>query len=154
MIDTESPAEKAAEEAKMKEMASQLPTLQAAMATTLADAKAGKLGASTTMTKGGVKVITLTKGTGAAMQTGETAKVNYIGTLLDGTKFDDSFSRGATLDFPVGVGRMIPGFDEAVGTMTHGTKAVIVVPSALGYGDQANGPIPAKSDLAFYIELL
>ena len=56
------------------------------------------------------------------------------------------------IEFPVGVGNVIPGWDEALTMLPEGTKATLFIPSNLAYGDQQSGPIPANSDLVFYIE--
>jgi len=80
--------------------------------------------------------------------------VNYYGTLMDGTRFDDSWSRGQDFSFPVGQSQVIKGWDEGVLNFPVGTKATLFIPYALAYGEAGSPPtIPAKSDLVFYIEV-
>ncbi|NJD59729.1 MAG: FKBP-type peptidyl-prolyl cis-trans isomerase [Anaerolineae bacterium] len=93
-------------------------------------------------------------GDGAAAKAGDTVSVNYTGWLEDGTKFDSSLDRGQTFDFPLGSGQVIPGWDEGVqGMQVNGTR-LLVIPPTLGYGSQANGPIPANSTLIFEVQLV
>jgi FKBP-type peptidyl-prolyl cis-trans isomerase FkpA len=95
-----------------------------------------------------VDVEMLTPGTGASPTIADVALVNYKGTLPDGKVFD----QGERAVFPLqGV---IPGFTKALEQMQRGGKYRIVIPWQLGYGDKASGPIPAKSDLTFEVELL
>jgi peptidylprolyl isomerase len=78
-------------------------------------------------------------------QKGSKVKVHYIGTLNDGSEFDNSYKRGATLDFEVGGGQMIKGFDDAVLEMEVGQKKTVTIPPAEAYGeysDEANIMVP------------
>jgi peptidylprolyl isomerase len=93
------------------------------------------------------------EGKGIPVQSGEQVAVHYYGCLTDGSMFDTSLNGGEPLAFPVGVGQMIPGFDEGVSVLKHGSKAYLFLPPALAYGDQENGAIPANSELIFYIEI-
>lgn len=121
--------------------------------TTLAkDFAAGKM-ANVQTTASGLKYVILKEGTGSVVGN-KFAFVNYYGCLKDGKKFDESFERGSPFIFPVGVGQVIPGWDEGVGLLKEGSTAVLLVPSALGYGATDKGTIPANSDLVFYIEVL
>ncbi|MCC6460212.1 MAG: FKBP-type peptidyl-prolyl cis-trans isomerase [Saprospiraceae bacterium] len=113
----------------------------------------GKLAGLTT-TGSGLKVLIEDKGSGAAVNKGEKVKVHYYGCLADGTMFDNSYQRGEPYEFPAGVGQMIKGFDEGVMLLNHGGKGFFFIPSSLGYGDSANGPIPAKAELIFFVEVL
>ncbi|HRE80247.1 MAG TPA: FKBP-type peptidyl-prolyl cis-trans isomerase, partial [Opitutaceae bacterium] len=82
----------------------------------------------------------------------QTVEVHYHGTLLDGSVFDSSVERGETISFPVtGV---IPGWVEALQLMPVGSKWKLFIPPALGYGNRAQGPIPAGSLLIFEVELV
>ena len=105
-------------------------------------------------TESGLQYEDIVEGTGASPKVGQTVKVHYTGTLTDGTKFDSSVDRGQPFDFTIGVGRVIRGWDEGVMTMKVGGKRTLVIPPSLGYGSQANGPIPANSTLIFEVELL
>ena len=79
--------------------------------------------------------------------------VRYVGALYDGTPFDSSWSRGdAPISFPLN--QVVPGFAQGIQGMAAGGRRVIVIPPALGYGDQAQGPIPAGSTLVFVVDLV
>ncbi|KAL2071874.1 hypothetical protein VTL71DRAFT_13109 [Oculimacula yallundae] len=81
--------------------------------------------------------------------------VNYNGTLTDGTVFDSTYSAtGATpFAFEIGAGKVIKGWELGLLDMCIGDQRKLTIPPALGYGDHANGPIPANSTLIFYTEL-
>jgi FKBP-type peptidyl-prolyl cis-trans isomerase len=94
-------------------------------------------------------------GTGVQPKKGQTVLVHYTGWLADGTKFDSSRDRGTPLDFPVGVGKVIKGWDEAIAAMKVGEKRTLVIPSALGYGSEGySNLIPPNSTLVFKVELV
>ncbi|HRP92755.1 MAG TPA: FKBP-type peptidyl-prolyl cis-trans isomerase, partial [Ignavibacteriaceae bacterium] len=76
------------------------------------------------------------------------------GFLLDGTKFDSSVERDEPFTFVAGVGQVIPGWDEGVQLMKKGSKARLIVPSNLAYGDRDLGKIPPNSTLIFDVEVL
>ena len=123
--------------------------------TTIAkDFGAGKFPANVQTLPSGLKIAVLKEGTGALPKKGEVVLVNYYGALKTGVKFDESFTRGEPISFPLGAGQVIPGWDQGLATMKEGSIAVLFVPAALGYGERAQGPIPANSDLVFYVELL
>jgi len=96
----------------------------------------------------------LVVGTGATAATGDSVTVNYVGTLANGTKFDSSYDRNQPFTFRLGAGQVIAGWDQGVVGMRVGGKRRLTIPPSLGYGSQANGPIPANSTLIFEIELL
>jgi FKBP-type peptidyl-prolyl cis-trans isomerase len=145
-----------ADEKKQKEEAAraQFSAVESAVKSIIADYSAGKLNGNLTTTASGLKVMIVEKGNGAPLQQGESIKTNYYGALKDATMFDNSYERGEPLSFPVGVGQMIPGYDEGAMLLNHGGKAYFFIPPTLGYGDQDNGPIPANSELVFYVEVL
>jgi len=120
---------------------------------TVADFVAGKLKDKLLSTKSGLKYLVVEKGAGKAVKVGESVQAHYYGCLNDGTMFDNSFQRGETLGFAVGMGQMIAGFDEGVQQINHGGKAYFFLPYQLAYGEEGTGPIPAKADLVFYVEL-
>lgn len=93
-------------------------------------------------------------GKGAAVKTGDTAEVNYVGTLLDGTKFDSSYDRNQTFSFQVGAGRVIEGWDKGLVGMQVGGKRKLTIPSDMAYGSSGQGGIPPNSPLIFEIELI
>lgn len=93
-------------------------------------------------------------GTGPAPAVGDTVAVHYSGWLTDGTMFDSSLDRGQPLEFSVGTGEVIKGWDEGVLSMHVGEKRQLRIPSALGYGPGGAGPIPPNSILVFDVELV
>ena len=93
-------------------------------------------------------------GTGSAVKSGDTITVNYKGTLLNGQTFDSSYDRNQPFTTQIGVGHVIEGWDEGLIGMQVGGIRKLTIPASLGYGDQAQGPIPANSPLIFEIELL
>ena len=112
---------------------------------------AGKEGVTTTAS--GLQYKVLTAGDGESPAAGDTVKVNYRGTLIDGTEFDSSYTRGQPAQFKVkGV---IPGWTEALQLMATGDKWQLFVPADLAYGDRAQGAkIKPGSTLIFDVELL
>jgi len=117
---------------------------------------AGLLDAELAKLPSGVKIWVEVDGNGDPVQEGEAIQVHYFGCLTNGMPFDNSFSRREPLQFTAGVGQMIPGFDEGVMNLRHGTKAYLFIPPTLGYGDEeaGDGMIPANSELIFYINIL
>ncbi len=105
-------------------------------------------------TNSGLQYIEILAGTGPMVQSGDRVEVHYTGTLEDGTKFDSSLDKGVPLPFTVGMGQMIPGFDEGVAMMREGGKAKLIIPPEIGYGAQASEKIPSNSTLTFEVELL
>lgn len=88
-------------------------------------------------------------------QAGDMVKVHYTGRLLDGTVFDSSIERGEPIEFPLGWGRVIPGWDKGIAQMTKGEKGVLYISPRLAYGAQEiPGAIPAFSPLVFDVELV
>ena len=99
---------------------------------------------------------TITKeGEGEHPPKGANVSVHYKGTLVDGTVFDSSYQRDQPIEFSVGVGQVIPGWDEGILLLNKGAAARFVIPSHLGYGAQgAGGVIPADATLIFEVELI
>jgi len=86
---------------------------------------------------------------------GEKVKVHYKGMLLDGTVFDSSFKRNQPIEFTLGVGQVIKGWDEGISLLGVGDKASFIIPSDLAYGESgAGGVIPANATLIFEVELI
>lgn len=105
----------------------------------------------------GIRYVVTQPGTGdATPRTGQWVKVNYRATFLDGSPFDSSFDTGeGPFNFPVGLGRVIAGWDEVIPTMRLGEKRTVIIPYWRAYGDRGiRGKIPAKATLVFEIELL
>jgi FKBP-type peptidyl-prolyl cis-trans isomerase len=94
-------------------------------------------------------------GTGQEAKTGDTVSVHYVGTLTDGTEFDQSRKRGQPFKFTLGAGNVIKGWDQGVVGMKVGGKRKLVIPPSLGYGARgAGGAIPPNATLNFDIELM
>jgi FKBP-type peptidyl-prolyl cis-trans isomerase len=93
-------------------------------------------------------------GNGTEVKVGDTVSVHYIGTLQDGTEFDNSNKRGTPFSFTVGQGRVIKGWEDGLVGMKVGGQRILVIPPELAYGRQSIGVIPANSTLVFAIELL
>lgn len=104
---------------------------------------------------GGVKVATIAQGSGAGIQSGQTAGMLYTGYLAkNGAIFDDSLAHGGTpFSFTVGAGQVIPGFDEGTIGMKVGETRIVSIPAAEAYGSSAVGSIPANSNLVFVLTL-
>ncbi len=147
---------KAVKDKKMADSQARLASVQTMVQATVKEYVAGKLNDKLMTLPSGLKILVVEPGTGAPVKSGETVKTEYLGTLMDGKMFDNSFQRGQTLDFAVGVGQMIPGFDEGVTKINHGGKAYFFLPYKLAYGEAGtpDGSIPPKSDLVFYVEVL
>ncbi len=104
-------------------------------------------------TASGLQYKVITEGTGAVPGDSDIVKVNYTGTLLDGTKFDSSIDRGQPLEFPINA--VIPGWTEMLKLMKVGGKVTAWIPSDLAYGPHGRGPqIPGNSLLVFEMELI
>jgi len=111
-------------------------------------------------TESGVYYIVTQPSSGPAPKPGDIVKVRYTGKLLNGTVFDSSEkslnpqASGEPVQFPIGVGQVIPGWEEGVLKMHKGEKVTLIIPSTLAYGPRANPKIPANSVLLFDIELV
>ncbi|MFH0825333.1 MAG: FKBP-type peptidyl-prolyl cis-trans isomerase [Pseudomonadota bacterium] len=106
-------------------------------------------------TPGGVKIEVIQQGSGPVPTKGQTVSVHYIGKLTNGKTFDSSRERGEPIKFPIGMGQVIKGWDEAVGMMKIGTRAMITIPPEMGYGSRGSGGvIPPNAVLIFDVELL
>ena len=103
----------------------------------------------------GLMYIISEPGTGEQAQAGKTVKVHYTGRLLDGTKFDSSLDRSDPIEFKLGQGMVIKGWDEGIALLKVGGKALLIIPSNLAYGSRgAGGVIPPFSPLTFEVELV
>lgn len=118
-------------------------------------------------TASGLYYIETNKGSGPKPTKGSMVKVHYTGRLLDGTVFDTSDKETAKkanlfddrrpyepIEFAVGEGQVIQGWDEGIMLMSKGSKGKFIIPSALGYGAQGGGPIPPYAPLEFEVELV
>jgi FKBP-type peptidyl-prolyl cis-trans isomerase len=103
----------------------------------------------------GLMYIISEPGAGEQAQAGKTVKVHYTGRLLDGTKFDSSLDRNEPIEFKLGQGMVIKGWDEGIALLKVGGKALLIIPSDLAYGSRgAGGVIPPFSPLTFEVELV
>jgi peptidylprolyl isomerase len=105
-------------------------------------------------TQSGLTYIVTKQGTGVQAQAGQTVAVHYTGLLTDGSTFDSSVDRGEPIEFPLGQGMVIKGWDEGIALMKVGGQAVLIIPPDLGYGAGGVGPIPANATLIFIVELV
>ncbi|GGH02915.1 peptidyl-prolyl cis-trans isomerase [Polaribacter pacificus] len=106
-------------------------------------------------TASGLRYQILQKGTGKKANKGDMVSVHYKGQLIDGTVFDSSYKRKEPIDFAVGVGQVIAGWDEGIQLLQVGDKARMVIPSHLAYGEAgAGGVIPPNATLIFDVELM
>jgi peptidylprolyl isomerase len=106
-------------------------------------------------TDSGLQYVDLEVGDGDSPGLGDTVVVHYTGWLEDGTKFDSSLDRGEPLEFQIGMGGVIRGWDIGMATMKVGGKRKLIVPPDLAYGSEGRGDvIPPNATLTFEVELL
>ncbi|WP_102981025.1 MULTISPECIES: peptidylprolyl isomerase [Chryseobacterium] len=116
----------------------------------LEDLKAGMQ-----VTESGLYYKITKKTEGKAAKAGDNVQVHYAGKLTNGTEFDSSFKRNEPLEFPVGTGRVIKGWDEGILLLKEGETATLLIPPAMGYGERgAGGVIPPNAWLIFDVELV
>ena len=107
------------------------------------------------VTSSGLRYNIISNGKGKSPEKGDSVKVHYKGMLIDETVFDSSYKRNQPIEFNVGVGQVIPGWDEGIMLLKKGDKAKFVIPSNLAYGEAgAGGVIPPNATLIFEVELL
>jgi FKBP-type peptidyl-prolyl cis-trans isomerase len=114
-----------------------------------------KLAAGFQKTESGLRYQIIQKGNGTQAEKGKKVSVHYQGALENGQVFDSSYKRKQPIDFQLGVGQVIEGWDEGVALLKVGDKARFVIPSYLGYGSRgAGGVIPPDATLVFDVELM
>ena len=119
------------------------------------DAELDKIATGFEKTDSGLRYQIIQKGSGTKAGQGKNISVHYKGQLADGTVFDSSYDRKQPIDFTVGVGQVIKGWDEGLQLLQVGDKARLVIPSHLAYGSQgAGGVIPPDATLIFDVELM
>ena len=107
------------------------------------------------VTSSGLAYKIIKKGTGAKAEVGKTVSVHYTGKLSNGTKFDSSYDRNQPIEFELGRGRVIKGWDEGISLLNVGSKATFIIPPDLAYGARgAGGVIPPNATLIFDVELV
>ena len=107
------------------------------------------------VTSSGLAYKIIKKGTGAKAEAGKTVSVHYTGKLSNGTKFDSSYDRNQPIEFELGRGRVIKGWDEGISLLNVGSKATFIIPPDLAYGSRgAGGVIPPNATLIFDVELV
>ena len=146
--------EKAKEKAKTAKFADRMKKEAEQIKKLIAELKK-KHKADVVTTESGLRYIVVQKGVGNPPAKGTTISAHYTGTLADGTKFDSSRDRGVPLKFQVGVGRVIPGWDEALLQMKKGEQRILIIPHKLAYGERgAGGSIPPFATLVFDVALV
>lgn len=120
-----------------------------------AEAKMEQLAAGFDKTESGLRYKMIQKGNGKKAENGKTVSVHYTGQLEDGKVFDSSYPRKKPIEFPLGMGNVIEGWDEGIALLQVGDKARFVIPSDLAYGTRgAGGVIPPNATLVFDVELM
>lgn len=114
-----------------------------------------KLAAGFDKTESGLRYKIIQKGNGTKAEAGKTVSVHYTGQLENGKTFDSSYPRKKPIEFPLGRGNVIEGWDEGIALLQVGDKARFVIPAYLGYGERgAGGVIPPNATLVFDVELM
>ncbi|MFD9409551.1 FKBP-type peptidyl-prolyl cis-trans isomerase [Streptomyces sp. NPDC059989] len=124
--------------------------------------KGAKFGETPTLSKGKgtppkeLKVETVSEGTGPALKKGDIAQVNYLGQVWDGkAPFDQSFGKGKPFDVTIGAGAVIKGWDQGLEGQKVGSRVELVIPPALGYGEQGSGDkIKPNATLVFVVDIV
>jgi len=120
-----------------------------------AEAAMEELAAGFEKTESGLRYKMIQKGNGKKAENGKTVSVHYSGSLENGKVFDSSYTRKKPIEFPLGQGNVIEGWDEGIALLQVGDKARFVIPSHLGYGSRgAGGVIPPNATLVFDVELM
>ena len=120
-----------------------------------AEAKMEELAAGFDKTESGLRYKMIQKGSGKQAESGKTVSVHYEGSLETGKVFDSSYPRKKPIEFRLGQGQVIEGWDEGIALLQVGDKARFVIPSYLGYGPSgAGGVIPPNATLIFDVELM
>ena len=106
-------------------------------------------------TPSGLTYLITKKGTGRPLKAGDMVTMNYTGTLTNGVKFDSSYDRNEPLEFKLGAGRVIKGYDEGLAKLHVGDHAILMIPGKLAYGPKGiPDVIPPDATLIFIIEVV
>ncbi|TDS53324.1 peptidylprolyl isomerase [Myroides indicus] len=120
-----------------------------------ADETIEQLAAGFEKTDSGLRYQFIVNGNGKKAEKGKTVSVHYKGALANGTEFDNSYKRKKPIEFPLGLGHVIEGWDEGISLLKVGDKARFIIPAYLGYGERgAGGVIPPNAALIFDVELM
>lgn len=104
--------------------------------------------------KNDMKIDDIKIGSGEEAKVGDMVAVHYAGRLQNGTEFDNSHKRGAPIEFTIGAGQVIQGWEEGIAGMKVGGERTLVIPPEKAYGDAGIGPIPGGATLIFTVELV
>jgi FKBP-type peptidyl-prolyl cis-trans isomerase FkpA len=138
---------------QMSKNRAKVEEVEALVAGIYGDYKAGNLDIQ--RTESGLGYVIHEEGNGRTAELGQVVDAQYFGILdATGESFDNSYQRGQPFSFQIGMGMVIPGWDEGFAILSPGSKATLFVPSKLGYGERDSQAIPANSDLIFYVEML
>ncbi|HJT29477.1 MAG TPA: FKBP-type peptidyl-prolyl cis-trans isomerase [Pyrinomonadaceae bacterium] len=106
-------------------------------------------------TPSGLTYLITKKGTGPQLKAGDTVILNYTGALTNGLKFDSSHDRNEPLEFKLGAGKVIKGYDEGLARLRVGDQAILIIPGKLAYGPKGiPNVIPPNATLIFIIEVV
>ncbi len=142
-------------EAEQKQNSIRTAEIDSLAKAVIEDHKSGKLADEIVEKPSGLKYFIIEAGSGAVPQEGEVIQMRYHAMFSNGETFDSTFPGGNSFPIKVGAGTVTPGLDEALTYLNRGTKALVFVPYALGYGEEGIPSfIPPKSDLAYYVEVV
>ena len=105
---------------------------------------------------GDLEVLVLSRGDGALVEAGDDIEVHYLGQAWAGGVFDNSYDRGESISFPIGIGRVIGGWDEGLVGQQVGSRVLLSIPSHLGYGDRGapQAGIQGGATLVFVVDIV
>jgi FKBP-type peptidyl-prolyl cis-trans isomerase FkpA len=129
-----------------------LPAVVLVLGAVLSIGGCGRKGPARTV--GGVTIQDLKIGDGATATSGKVVSAHYTGRFPDGAKFDSSYDAGLPIDFLLGAGKVIKGWDVGIEGMRVGGKRKLTIPPELAYGARGGGPIPPNATLVFDVELV
>jgi FKBP-type peptidyl-prolyl cis-trans isomerase FkpA len=136
-------------------MSSRRPRLLAVVAVLGVIASVGACGRKGPIkTIAGVSIQDLKVGGGATATSGKVVSAHYTGRFPDGSKFDSSYDAGAPIEFLLGAGKVIKGWDVGIEGMRVGGKRKLTIPPDMAYGARGGGPIPPNATLVFEVELM
>lgn len=142
-------------QAQLKEAAANDSIVKINTASFLKDYQAQKSTMPLMTTSSGLQYLIKEEGAGKQVEEGNTVTVQYSGFTMDGTSFDSSYKRNKAFSFKIGSGQVIDGWDESIRLLKEGSKAIVVIPPNLAYGEKGYGRlIPPNAALVFFIHLI